>query len=85
MGSSQTRDRTRVPCVGKQILNHWNAREVLEIQFGYRWLYHTTQGYNALENPTTILPKWKGLITSGAHRHQGRLPRGGGKTEVLER
>ena len=27
-GSSRTRDRTHVPCTGKQILNHWTAREV---------------------------------------------------------
>ena len=28
MGSSQTRDQTRVPCIGRQILNHWTIREV---------------------------------------------------------
>ena len=28
MGSSQTRDRTRVPCVGRWILNHCATREV---------------------------------------------------------
>ena len=26
--SSQTRDQTRVPCLGRQILNHWTTREV---------------------------------------------------------
>ena len=26
--SSQTRDWTRVPCLGRQILNHWTTREV---------------------------------------------------------
>ena len=26
--SSQTRDRTRVPCIGRQILNQWTTREV---------------------------------------------------------
>ena len=31
MGSSQTRDWTCVPCIGKWILNHWTTREV--------WLY----------------------------------------------
>ena len=25
--TSQTRDRTRVPCTGRQILNHWTTRE----------------------------------------------------------
>ena len=26
--SSQTRDRTRVPCIGRRILNHWTNREL---------------------------------------------------------
>ena len=26
--SSQTRDQTHVPCTGRQIINHWTAREV---------------------------------------------------------
>ena len=30
VGSSQTRDRTHVPCTGGQILNHWTTREVPE-------------------------------------------------------
>ena len=29
VGSSRTRDQTLVPCVGRQILNHWITREVL--------------------------------------------------------
>ena len=29
VGSSQTRARTRVPCIGRQILNHCATREVL--------------------------------------------------------
>ena len=28
VGSSQTRDRTHVPCIGRQILNPWTIREV---------------------------------------------------------
>ena len=28
VGSSQTRDRTRVPCIGRRILNQWTTREV---------------------------------------------------------
>ena len=27
VGSSQTRDQTRVPCFGRQILNNWATRE----------------------------------------------------------
>ena len=30
MGSSQTRDRTRVPCIGRQILKHCATREALK-------------------------------------------------------
>ena len=30
MGSSQTRDLTHVPCIGRQILSIWAIREVLE-------------------------------------------------------
>ena len=30
MGSSRTRDRTCVHCIGRKILNHWNTREVLQ-------------------------------------------------------
>ena len=29
--SSQARDRTCVPCLGGQILNHWITREVLSV------------------------------------------------------
>ena len=28
VGSSWTRDRTRVPCIGRWIPNHWTTREV---------------------------------------------------------
>ena len=35
--SSQTRDQTHVPCIGRQILNHWTSREVWESPFfGWR-------------------------------------------------
>ena len=33
MGSSQTRARTHVPCIGRRILNHCATREVLCIDF----------------------------------------------------
>ena len=33
MGSSQTRARTRVPCIGRQILNHCATREALGFVF----------------------------------------------------
>ena len=33
VGSSPTRDRTRVPCIGSWILNHWTTRKVLDFFF----------------------------------------------------
>ena len=33
VGSSQTRVRTRVPCIGRQILNHCATREALSVGF----------------------------------------------------
>ena len=33
VGSSQTRARTRVPCIGRQILNHCATREALCLSF----------------------------------------------------
>ena len=33
VGSSQTRARTRVPCIGRQILNHCATREAQETKF----------------------------------------------------
>ena len=33
VGSSQTRARTRVPCIGRQILNHCATREAQRIHF----------------------------------------------------
>ena len=35
-GSSQTRNQTRVPCIGRRILCHWASREVQECVGGYR-------------------------------------------------
>ena len=36
VGSSRTRDRTRVPFIGKQIHNHWTTSETLTIYFYFR-------------------------------------------------
>ena len=48
VGSSRTRDRTRVPCDGKRILNHWATREV---QF-----YHFLTGLLAVQ-PSSFVTK----------------------------
>ena len=37
VGSSQTRARTRVPCIGRQTLNHCATREAPVLLF-YRWV-----------------------------------------------
>ena len=34
VGSSQTRDGTCIPCIGRWILNHWTTREVPNMEFG---------------------------------------------------
>ena len=31
--STQTRDRTRVPCIGRKIPNHWTTREAPQFSF----------------------------------------------------
>ena len=33
VGSSQTRDQTHIPCIGRWILNHWTTREVQQFFF----------------------------------------------------
>ena len=35
VGSSQSRDQTRVRCIGRQILNHWTTREALVLSLKY--------------------------------------------------
>ena len=31
VGSSWTRDQTHVPCLGRQCLNHWTTKEILNL------------------------------------------------------
>ena len=40
-GSNPTRDRTRVPCIGRQILYHWTTREVPVVTSycGFNWYF----------------------------------------------
>ena len=40
MGSSQTRARTRVPCIGRRILNHCTTREALFSFFSFFFNFH---------------------------------------------
>ena len=39
VGSSQTRARTRVPCIGRQILNHCATREAPKLQLFKKIIY----------------------------------------------
>ena len=36
VGSSQTRDQTHVPCIGRLIVNHWTTRAVLQACFNWQ-------------------------------------------------
>ena len=56
-GSSQTRDRTSVPCTGRWILHHWTTREVQSMSvYNLRGILHGcyrkwgTFQYSCLEN-----------------------------------
>ena len=45
VGSSWTRDRTRVPCIGRQILYHWATRGALNIHFLSKQFMFTLLGF----------------------------------------
>ena len=47
--SSPTRDRTRVPCIGRWILNHWTTREIPQLPF-MLMSYTTTEHLSKLRN-----------------------------------
>ena len=57
-GSSRTRDRTRVPCDGRRILNHWANREV---QF-----YHFLTGLLAIQASSFVT---KMFLSPPPHQH----------------
>ena len=59
VGSSQTRDQTHDPCIGRWILNPSTTREVLLVYFGedlvrLTWIIHV----NKEEEPRTIPSFW---------------------------
>ena len=37
--SSQTRDQTHVPCIGRWILKYWATREVPDLMFYQVWVH----------------------------------------------
>ena len=56
-GSSRTRARTRVPCIGRRILNHCVTREAL-------WVLFTSLSLNAGEAQGSVL--WPPLFSLGS-------------------
>ena len=62
--SSPTRDRTRTPCIRRQSLNHWTAREVPKESFSTELVGFSIRGFRALEviltcavhHPPTLSP-----------------------------
>ena len=54
VGSSQTRARTHVPCISRQILNHWATREAPENVFFLKWISFTRLAWGGDEQ----MPNW---------------------------
>ena len=73
VGSSQTRDHTHVPCIGRQILNHWTTREAQKGQFkGSGWGRGVGQGplwKLLLITDTSLAPAGPGLSHSCLFSH----------------
>ena len=46
VGSSQTRNQTRVPCIGRQILYHWASRKALFLLLSNFALCHTVHHHS---------------------------------------
>ena len=55
VGSSRTRARTHVPCIGRQILNHCAAREVPGVCFESVYIYMCLQELHGRIRPTEYL------------------------------
>ena len=64
VGSSQTRARTHVPCIGRQILNHCATREVPDPVFLYRF-FHLSIYLPALSADLLILRARVGGLARG--------------------
>ena len=45
VGSSQTRARTHVPCIGRQILNHCATREALKVNIKPHFTDEVTEAW----------------------------------------
>ena len=71
VGSSQTRARTRVPCIGGQTLNHCSTREALSL---YSWspglTYASRESILNLSSPTS--PSVLHALDTGWNERPGR-------------
>ena len=59
VGSSQTRDQTRVPCIGRWILNHCATREVLNVYIfkqGLKFLFFNSVSMDFLYKMKVLIP-----------------------------
>ena len=61
VGSSQTRARTRVPCIGRQILNHCATREAQNLH-SLPWILHSLPLSNCLVEKPAISVSAKRLF-----------------------
>ena len=53
--SSRTRDQTRVPCIGRWILNHWTTREVPQSAFLSTYCHVTNEESEGWRGKVTFL------------------------------
>ena len=60
--SSLTRDRTCTPCIGRQSLNHWTARELPKPPF-------TMEGKRVLEGCHPVTSHWWFLVYNWLSKH----------------
>ena len=60
VGSSQTRARTRVSCIGRQILNHCATREAQE-----RGFYSVMGAIGSLDQGLGLDPKMSKVLSDG--------------------
>ena len=78
--SSSTRDQARIPCIGRQILNHWTTREVMSNVVDLKSPDGFCRGDNGcdllflcmvapgLKVTNNILIKWNWLFEGGSQR-----------------
>ena len=56
--SSRTRDRTHIPCIGRQILNHWTTREEVLVSLAV----FCEKGLLHLLRPSSRIPDVQGPV-----------------------